>query len=99
MSDMPAPCAGPKSGEASRAPAASEAAPPKRTSVKAVVKRIGGGYSMKPVAAGAQAAQPKTSPPGKQARPVRLHHQCSATLHIHGLAERHHGQPHDAQNP
>lgn len=57
--------------------------------MKAVVKRIGGGYSMKPVAGGAQAAQPKTSPLGKQARPVRLLAQPSALLHIHGLAERH----------
>ena len=71
---MPAPCAGPKSGEASRAPAASEAAPPKRTSVKAVVKRIGGGYSMKPAAA----AYALSLSHGKEAKTVEYVHFISS---------------------
>ena len=44
--------------------------PPRRpTPAKPVVKRIGGGYSMK-AATAAQPAMPKTSPLSKQTRPV-----------------------------
>ncbi len=58
--------AGLKSAEGSRPQAVSESVPPRKTPVKAVVKRIGGGYSMKPGAA----AHAATSPHGKQAKPV-----------------------------
>ncbi len=55
--------------EVGRPQAASESTLPKhRTPVKAVVKRIGGGYSMKPVA-----GCPKLSPmSAKHAQPVHV---------------------------
>lgn len=68
---------------ASKPQTLSENAPARHTPIKPVVKRIGGGYSMRPVAY-SSAAAPKMSPLGKQAKPVSSV-PISASIPIHCL--------------